>query len=398
MQKSSIVSPREKNILWSFLGAGFLVLCIFLLLGFLQNGLPGPVAQTNQVQLAVLCPSRGTQVELCAGVVSAVRRAVESGVVMLPEGLQAAVVTYDTGGTADGAASAALSAAQNPNTAVIIGPLDARQVQAAAEVLQPYDLALITPASTALVLKVEDYPNLYRMPASDLYQGQAIVDFLDEMRLRDVFVIAERSAFVPELLNAFNNASQGRLRAVGSQALQDAGSIASAVSQIKTSQAQALVFLGSAANATALLQALAVEKIALPLVGTDALNTNTLQPLPENSGPVYFTSPIVNLAGLPDESRRDYFSQKLGDAVYAPFAFESAEAAWMVLTVLSSKGSGQTPRQQIVRLLANGVESSQGSGHFTSGQFSSAMIHVYQVGIGITDWKSNRLVFSSTPR
>jgi len=96
-------------------------------------------------QIAVLCAQNGSQASLCQSLQQGVSRVIDTNA----SGLQVSMSFYDTGATPDGAAAAASAAARNPNTAVIIGPLNAPQVLAAAEVAQEYSLVVITPASTA---------------------------------------------------------------------------------------------------------------------------------------------------------------------------------------------------------------------------------------------------------
>ena len=396
MQKPSILSSREKYILLVYLLSLFLVVGIYLLLGVLRGGLPVLARSSGSVEVAVLVPLSGPQEALGKGVFEAVSRAVAAPPVAFPLGLQATVIAYDTGGTPDGAASAALRAAKNPNTAVIIGPLDARQVLAAVEVIQPYPVALITPASTVSALPVYNYPNFYRIPAPDALQGQVIVDFLTyKLQVRDVFVIAEPAAFVPEILDNFNNAAQVRLRVVGNLVLSDTGAIADIAGQIQSSQAQAVVFLGGATNCNMIVQSLNSAGLKLPLLGTDALNTTTMLPLPENSITVYYTSSILNLAGLPNEISLEAYRQALGDAADSPFSYESTQAAWLTLEALAVKTADQTPRQAVLELLSNAsVGGLGGQGYsLVAGQRFPMAIYVYQIDPGATDWKSNPVVY-----
>ena len=166
MQRLPSLTRREKIILLIFIISGIAVLALYFGLGILRDGLSVWAVPEGQVEIAVLMPFEGDQTVLREAVLGSLRQAVNN----LPEGIelssiqQIAITEYDTKGTPDGAAEAARRAARNPDTVVIIGPLDARGSLSAAETLRGKNLAVITPSSTAPTLPVETYQGLYRIP------------------------------------------------------------------------------------------------------------------------------------------------------------------------------------------------------------------------------------------
>ena len=397
MQRLPSLTKREKIILLIFILSGIAALMLYLGLGVLRNGLPGNAALPGMVEIAVLLPFEGDQAALRETISGIVRAAVGH----LPAGIelgaiqQIAITEYDTKGTPDGAAEAARRAARNPATIAIIGPLDARQALAAAETLQGESLAVITSSSTAPTLTVEAYPGLYRVPAIDYLQGQAIVEFLDgSLARRDVFLIASASAYMQKILDAFNQAARDRLRVVGALDLGQAASVEEITQQIIDSQANAIVFLGDLENFGSILGVLLKPEIDLPVVAPDSINDPAMLPLVGESIAMYYTSPILNMAGLPEEASLVDFREALGDHADDPFAYETTQAVWAVFAALSRQGEGRTPRQAVWDNLEEITLGGLGGVPyaFRGGQWFPVVTYVYQVDSAAGVWSSNPLV------
>ena len=394
MNRPSVITPKERNILLLCLGGAALAFLLYFGLGIFVSRKPVLAVPSGPAEIAVLCPASGGQAELCQGVQDVIRRTVENNPY---DDIEIIVTAYDSGQSPDDTASAAARAAQNPNTVAIIGPLDARQVAAAADSASPYNLIVVSPSSTASTLNVPAFSNLYRIPAPDDLQGAAIVDVLTRNGTTDVFVIAEEIEFIPPILASFNTASQNRLRVVGNLLLTDAASISDAANQVQASQAQAVVILGSASAAKAIVEGMAAISLHIPVIGTDALNTNAILPLPGSSEiPVLYTSPMLILPAAQDYSTNEY-RQLLGDLSGKPFAYESAQAALMVISVLSVHMQSGTPRQAVYDFLPQIQVSGYGGYAYTfnQGQVTPQVIHVYIIDPQASDWLLNPIVYSA---
>ncbi len=303
-------------------------------------------------------------------------------------------MAYDTQGTPDGAAKAARRAARKQATVAIIGPLDARQVLAAAETIQGRKLALITPASTAPALPVGNIPGLYRIPAPDNLQGQAIVEFLDDhLMRRNVFLFARANAYVQNILEVFNQAARDRLRVVGTLDLSQVTSTEEITRQVLDSEADVIVYLGGREDFDLLLGVLVAPDVDLPVVASDMVNDPSLPPLANETLEVYYTSPILNMGDLPEDTLVSY-QEALGEYSNRPFAFETVQAVWAVFAALEFQEKNQTPREAVwenlgrVRLDGLGGVSTA----FWGGQWSPGVIYIYQIDPTQGDWSANPVV------
>ncbi len=389
MQKPSMVSSTEKTVLL-FYGLGALaVALIFFAVGPLVNlASAASWGSDSSPQIAVLCAQNGSQASLCQSLQQGVSRVIDTNA----SGLQVSMSFYDTGATPDGAAAAASAAARNPNTAVIIGPLNAPQVLAAAEVAQEYSLVVITPASTAASLDASQFHNLYRIPALDVHQGQALADFLmNRLRVSDIYVVAESSANAQGLLDEFNSMAQNHLRVVGSLQLQDKSQAANLGSQIKSSQAQAVLFLGSAPTASSVLQELHSAGLQIPFIGNDTINFEGLYPLPAGSGPVFYTTPFfeLNASSVPGGDQQLPLFSVLKNQ---PFGYENLMAAELSLAVLRQNSSLFTSARQ--GFYKNLLQNNAGSSGFVAGQLTPQKIHIFQVDPQAQDGSRNQLIYS----
>ena len=397
MQRLPSLTRREKIILLIYILSGIAVLALYFGLGILRDGLPVWAVPEGQVEIAVLMPFEGDQAVLREVVLGSVRRAVNNlpADIELASIQQIAITEYDTQGTTDGAAEAARLAARNPATVAIIGPLDARQALASAETLQGENLAVITPFSTAHTLPVETFPGLYRIPATDYLQGQAIVEFLDgNLERRDVYLIASANTYIQTVLDAFNLAAQDRLRVVGTLDLSQAPPAEEITQQIVDSQANAIVFLGSLKSMGSVLGVLLSPEIDMPVVACDSVNDPALLPLVDETIEMYYTSPILNLAVLPDEASLADYRDALGENAGNPFAYETTQAVWAVFSALSLQGEGQTPREAVwsnlERITLGGLGGVTYA--FWDGQWFPVVTYVYQVDPAAGDWSANPVV------
>jgi ABC-type branched-subunit amino acid transport system substrate-binding protein len=393
MQTDPTFTARERRVLLlyglAFLAAG----ALFLLVQLARTGLPTAAAPLDQAEIAVLAPLSGEQAAYGQAVLEVVGRAVISNPYMssLPV-RQINVVGYDTRGTPNGAAAAALMAARNPAAAAVIGPLDASQALAASETLGGHDLALLTPASNAPALPVSS-PSLARIPANADAQASAMVDLLTgQLQASNVYVIVENSFSTVQLYNAFvlaanppDSQGQPRLNLVAVKSF-DRGQVPPDVIGPEIANAQAVVYFGRADTARVLLNTLnqlTDLPQGLPFIGSDQLVDPALLPLPGDRLAVYYTSPFLNLAGLPEE-QRGLMGQALGNQASAQFSHETARATWLALAALAASNPDQTPRQAVWQNL--GFVQAPGPGGnlmLVDGQGIPAKVYVYQVQPGV---------------
>ncbi len=410
MHKLALPLSKERVILLAYAAGVIGVVGLYALLGMVRQGSPGALAPVRHAEVAVLVPLSGAQADVGKAVLRVVEQSVRTPPANVrPGNLAVTVSGYDTAGTPDGAANAAYRASLNPATIAVIGPLDARQVIAAVETLRDQKLAVLTPASTAPVLQVSRYSGLYRIPAPDDAQGRAIVEFLTQSLHRtDVFLIVEPSAYTRDILSTFTQAAQGRLRIAATLDLGQSSPPADIGQQLVDSQSNVVVYLGGLKNGRILVEAMSGASLALPVVGSDALNDPALLPV-GNSVPVYYTSPILSLPAASDKESLATFRQVLGELANAPFACETAQATWFVLGALAQSlrqadqspllYSSQQARASIwhdlgqVAIALPGLTTGAVAS-FADGQKLPRTIYVYQVTSN-AEWPLNRLVYAA---
>jgi branched-chain amino acid transport system substrate-binding protein len=381
MHKWLRLLSKERTTVALYAVVAACLLALYVLLGLVRGGGSILAAPAKHAEVAVLVPLSGPQAQLGHAVLNVAQRIVASARPDLK------VSGYDTQGTPEGAAQAASLAALEPTTIAVIGPLDARQVLAAAETLRGEKLALITPASTAPVLKTSQYPGLYRIPSTDDAQGQAVASFLRQsLRRTQVFLIVESSsAYVQGVLHHFDDAlastPEGQLRVARRLDVEEGTLPADLGRLIADSQASVVVHLGGARNAQAILKAMNAAGLHVPFVGIDAIDAPSLLATASNSAPlldgVYYTSPILDLEAASDKASLASYRQALGPLASAPFAYETTQAAWLVMAALPQ--AAQNPagaREAIWRNLAHATAPSlAGSGTLSD---KAAEIYVYQ--------------------
>ena len=395
MEKPSLLSPKERTILWVYFLSAMGVLGLYLLLGVVRDGLPMAPPADN-AELAVLAPLSGAQKDLGYALLNVAGQAVAARPANLNLGnLQVTVVGYDTHGTADGAARGAQRAARNPATVAIIGPPDARQALAAAETLQEEDLALLTPASTAAVLPVGRMPGLFRLPAPDNIQGRAMVNFLLTQGWQNVFLIAEPYTYVQGVLDAFFAAAGEQVRLVGKINLGEEQLPADLAQRITDSQAEAVVYVGGPENALAVIRSMNAASLKVPVVSSDGINDPKVVEAATAGMPVYFTSPILNLPAFADQQTLAAYRGALATFAEAPYAYETTQATWMVLGALAQRSSALSPRAVVKRALE--FTSLRGLNDETNtlvgGQRRPLQVYIYQVSAEAKHWSQNPLVY-----
>jgi len=370
------LSEREKRILTLYFTGLVALLFIYLILGVFKPGLAA-LASGPQTEIAVLVPLSGPDADLGKAVVQAATLAFnqfnqESGTPRLT------VRSYDSGSTPDEAASAALAAANNPATAAVLGPLDARQVAAALKYTEKRQLAVITPASTAPVLP--GARGLYRIPASDERQAEAIINFISTgLRLKNIFIIYETSPVAAQFSSWFQERLANRLAITGAAKIDSSAAPAGLIAQIEAVNVQAIVYIGGADVARVAAAAVAGLKTRLPLVGIDLLMDPKLSALPADV-PVHYTSAILALGAAQKNWVKDLFKDESSQqTLNLPFAYETILAARILSTTLRG-GAAEQARSTAWNSLPRLSMSLGGVNYqFRNGQLEPQTMYMYRI-------------------
>ncbi len=389
------VLPGERKTLIT-LGTVIFFLGIFIfLVHMIYQNIGTALNSPTKPEIAVLVPLRSGEPgkEIAEIARRGINRAVSEG---KNKGITISIHEYDAGESPNQAAWAAMLALRNPNTVAIVGPIDSRQTLAVAEVLHGSNIPIITIGSTAPVLfdRNLNLKNVYRIPNSDDQQGKAVVDFAVTNNWKKVYLVAEPTLYVQKVLNIFNQSSKNVLTVTGSSDTSKQ-SMPEAVQAIKDQRPKAVVYFGNPAKALELLQQMEQSDVRIPVIGLDPLGDPSFTSVYSGNVPVYFASPILHLAAVPQKQLSARFKETLGDKLGSPYAYETLQAVWLISEALEKdKSADLSPRQKVWNQVDNlAIVSWDGKNpkHLSKFMLSPKQIYFYKF-----DSASKQLSFSFT--
>lgn len=365
-----------------------------------EAGVDGDVRTAT---IGVIAPMSGLDSARGKGVLHAVELAAaqanEAGAI---PGWKLAVVAVDDEGEEAAAVQGARSLAADASVVAVVGSVFSGATGAAAPEFAKAGIAQVAPTATDSALTrgaafatkpVRPYPTFFRVCPPDDEYAPALASFLAEKKVRAVATVHDGSDYG----RGFNAAFATRFGTLGG-AVVDAGTVdpdtgdnADAVTQVKESRAQAVVFGGIDADGAPLSLALKRAGVAIPLAGGDGLYT----PDYLTSSGIQSAGDLSMLAGQPPEAteagraflaayRAKRFSTPV--ALESPLAYDAATAIVAALTTSLPQATGDagTARKATVQALASvKVDGLGGPISFdTYGEPSSKTLTIYRVSGG----------------
>ncbi|NMB86759.1 MAG: amino acid ABC transporter substrate-binding protein [Chloroflexi bacterium] len=394
MSSHILISPKEKKSLTIFSLVFIFSLALIGLLGAAKDGFMNIQQQTDRAEIAVLAPlAKG---EYGQGIVEVASIALANRLSNSNEfeGKKIVIRAYNSGTTPGSAATAAFWIAQNPNVVAIVGPLNARQVQAVAETVKDKKIPILIPASTAPI-DLNDFPNVYRLLKTDDYEGPAMASFLESRKDKVIFVVGEPTFYVARLLDRFNpELGPFTVKGTGDFSKESAQII---VERMKDQDLDMVIYFGGPQKAIALLEEMGKNKLNIPILGPDTLYDTEFTSNYKGENAVYFVSPILYLQAIPDDMLDPIYKTVLDTNMDSPYAFETTQAVWFITNALANQQASKdwTLRQIVASQLTNnslpGLEdqNQQLSGHsrtptamyvykYDSSDQSLALVKIFQ--------------------
>jgi ABC-type branched-subunit amino acid transport system substrate-binding protein len=224
--------------------------------------------------------------------------------------------------------------------------------------------------------------------------GRSLARSLDEADSKGIYLVAEPSRYVQNVVATFNQISQDRLRIAGVHNLGQDPLPDDFGEEIIDTHVGAVVYMGDLENAQIVLTRMKESGAQMPFIGLELLNRSELLPLPQTDFPVYYTTSIMSLATLVgDESLADY-RQVLGELATSPLAYETTQATLAVLQSLS----GANPQADLRRAVRTNIprtkfDGLEGITHtLAGGRRTPRDCYIYAVDPD-GNWNQNKLVY-----
>lgn len=382
MDKRPQLSRSDTLIILSYIGAIFVSIFLFYIVGIFQNGLPLPIINSSHMEIAVLIPKTGDQAELGKNIEKIAEESLAFYMKNNPhEDWDISIQEYDAGNDVHTAAFAALSAAKNPSTIAIVGPINARQVLAAAETIKNQPLAIISQASTAYIEDISNFNNVYGIPAPDIYQADAIVEYLSSKKLNKVFLIVDHDSYSAKILMEFIRATENRITIAGIISL-ETGVPADFAKNLSNSNANAIIFIGGPEYFGEIVANVEKAKpTVIPIIGVEAINDEKIAANLTGAEQIFFTSSILMNKGFEDRQLPSNYLEAIGNLDRQPYVYETSQAVWIILATLNRVEQHSSPRIDIQKILNEfPIRSESGETvRFYRGQMVPAYIYVYDI-------------------
>jgi len=380
MDKQPQLSRHDLLIIFAYGGAILATIVLFYLIGILRNGISLPAIDAHHIEIAILIPQTGAQAALGKNIEQVAKKSLDFYRKNNPnKNWDITLTTYDAGNNAHSAALAAQLAAQNMATVAIVGPINARQVIAAAVITQDKQIAIISPASTASVLDLTKFRNVYRIPAPDQYQGDAIVEYLSAQRKKNVFLIGEPGKYSDLILDRFKQAAKDRIKISGTAAL-NTGVPPDLAQNLSSSKTDVIVFIGSSKYFSEIMNIAKTASASTPIIGVDAINEDKIARKLTGTEQVFFTSSILNKGDGTSQLPEDY-KKTLGNLAGQPYTYETSQAIWAILASLDQAGQNSSARIEIQQTLNSILLPGESGGRitFNGRQMQPAYVYVYSL-------------------
>ncbi len=268
--------------------AGALALALVPILGTAGAGASARTQGTSKpvVKIGVLAPLDAGLTEFGQGIKNSVQVAVDQANKhnRIPGWDIQLVAVNDSSDPATGAAAAA-TLASDPDVIGVVGPYNSGVAEAALPVLNPAELALISPSNTLASLTlgpdpanpVRPYDNYFRMVASDALQAPFLAKQAYERGLKDVAVVSETKAVSQGLADAFVTAfeAEGGNVTVQQTVPDGATDFTDFLGAALPDKPDAIFFGGEYPVAATLRDQATAEKFTGPLVGGDGIKDDS---------------------------------------------------------------------------------------------------------------------------
>lgn len=241
------------------------------------------------------------------------------------------------------------------NLLAVVGHFNSGVAIPSSEVYAKENLAMVSPANTAVDVTERGLKNVTRICARDDAQGPAGADFmLNEMGCSTVFIIQDKTTYGQGIADEFRN----RFEAIGGTVLGYEGITAgesdfSAVEeQVRASGAQAIYFGGIYPEGSLIIKQLAEKGIDVQFLGPDGMDSAEVVNIAGDAAiGVYYSSLAADVSGTTEGAAfvakyKEKFSK--APEAFAAYGYDSMNVALNgIIKAISDNGGKLPSREQV---------------------------------------------------
>jgi len=245
--------------------------------------------------------------------------------------------------------------AGDPDVLAVIGHLNSGVGIPASDIYKEFNLALVSPANTAVLLTERGYGNVSRVCGRDDVQGRVNAEFaVEELKAANIYIIHDKTTFGQGLAEVFS-ARAGELGAkiVGFIGTVEKVNFMSLILQMRVLKPDLVYFAGEADQGAVLVKQMREKGIKSQFFGPDSLDVSEFVRVAQDATPgVYYSTYAGSLEQLPQAKIMwDAFQDKF-NRVPESGAFYAYDAASLALTAIRETHAqlGRVPTREEICL------------------------------------------------
>jgi len=291
--------------------------------------------------------------------------------------------------------------AADPDLLAVVGPMCSGSVVPASDIYAEYNVVMVTPSSTAVIVTARGYENLFRLIANDDLQAEVAVDFLmTELGLTTLGVIHDMSIYGEGVARAVSDKFEAAGGTVTAYEGLTRGEVdySAVVFDVIAGEPEAVYFGGMDAEGALLVTQLRTAGYEGVFFGPDGIKSQPtfVEGTGGNAEGAYMTFGAVGGATGYEEFEAQFTEQFDAPVAYAPGSYD---AAMIILQAAAAVGFVDGDGNLVIgrRALAEAIRATKYRGvsgyyEFTAaGDISTASMVVYQVigGEFVEVWRSD---------
>ncbi|WP_166240249.1 branched-chain amino acid ABC transporter substrate-binding protein [Paenibacillus turpanensis] len=327
-----------------------------------------PVKMQGTLKVAVQSPLSGSIATLGESIKLGAQLALEEKVEAFKSlGFTLELVPYDD--QADPKKGVANAQVIGADTSIvgIIGHLNSGVSIPASETYEKYNLAMISPASTATDFTDRNLQAAHRIVARDDFQGPAGAEFaVKTLGAKTIFVIQDKTAYGQGLATAFRDAAE-KLGATiaGYEGITVGEKDFNGVLNQVTAKKPDLIYFGGMYSEGGLIIKQAREKnISVPIMGGDGMDSSGLIEIAgESAVNTYYTSVAADISKVDSgKSFVEKYIARYGKNVesYSVYSYDAMGVMLKAIENAIAANSGKMPTREQVRDAVREIQDYQG--------------------------------------
>lgn len=271
----------------------------------------------------------------------------------------------------------------------VIGHLNSGVSIPSSETYEKYNVAMITPASTATDLTDHNLKAVNRIVARDDFQGPAGADFaVNELNAKKIFVIQDKTAYGQGLAAAFKGAAENLgAEIVGYEGItvgeKDFNGV---LNQVLAKKPDVIYFGGLYGEGGLLIKQAREKGISVPFMGGDGIDSSTLVEISgDKVANTYYTSVAADVSKI--EAGKQFaenYKAKFGKNVesYSAYGYDAMGVMLNAVESAIKANGGKMPTREQVRDAVRATQDYQGLvtkvGFDSKGDNNFATVYIFK--------------------